>query len=518
MNSTDYPVNILLVDDQPANLDLIAMALDGQAVTVFTCDAPKRAWQRCIDYKIAIALIDVHMPDMDGYELLAMIKGSPLTSHILVVLITGQSMGSNDIVKGLELGAVDYLFKPLDLYILNAKVKSLVSLIRYQLEVEENRAQKENFLANMSHEIRTPVNSLIGLIYLLKNTDLEPGQKELLGLMDYTSTTLLGVVNDVLESSKIDAGKVRISLNKTNLRELINNVCGMLTPLAKARHLDLNCHFADDVPDHLLADGLRLNQVLLNLINNAIKFTEAGSVSVHVRKLEDCGDRVCLSFSVEDTGIGIPATAIKNIFKRFEQVDEQSRQKFGGTGLGLSIVKKLIELMTGTFQIESKVGQGTRFHFNIWFSLPQEVSVLPAVEGTALPGFGNMNILLVDDNEINLRFVKAILQKWNIQVAVAHNGLEAFEKASNQDYDLLMMDIHMPVMSGYETTRRIRTELTGPKSQVPIICFSASVTESEKVTALEAGVNDFIGKPFKSDDLHQKINTLLYPKNEPVVK
>jgi len=508
MEGTSYPVNLLLVDDQTANLEIIAAALDGQDINVFSCNAPKQAWQKCIDHRIAIALIDVHMPGMDGYELLAMIKNHPLTSHVLVVLITGQQMGSSDIVKGLDLGAVDYLFKPLDLYILNAKVRSLVSLIRYQLEVEDSRAKKENFLANMSHEIRTPVNSLIGLIYLLKNTGLDPAQSELLGLMDYTSTALLGIVNDVLESAKIDAGKVTISPTRTNIRSLIKNVCGMLTPLAAEKQLALTCELAEDLPAYLLADGLRLNQVLLNLINNAIKFTEAGSIIIIVKKLEDREDRVQLSFMVADTGIGIPAAAIKNIFKPFEQVDDRSLQKFGGTGLGLSIVKKLIELMGGTFQLESQVDIGTKFYFNIWFGLPPTVPPAPASINEAA-GFENTHVLLVEDNAISLRFVKAILEKWAITVDVATNGEEAFKKAGLNNYDLLLMDIQMPVMDGFETTYRIRTELTGPKREVPIICFSASVTEHDRVKAIETGVNDFISKPFKAEELQQKIRTLV---------
>ncbi|MBK0378490.1 response regulator [Mucilaginibacter segetis] len=510
MDRTNYPVNLLLVDDQIANLEVIASALDGQGINVYVCSAPKQAWKQCVDHQITIALIDVHMPEIDGYELLAMIKGHPLTSHILVVLITGRSMMSNDIIKGLDLGAVDYLFKPLDLYILNAKVKSLVSLIRYQLEVEESRANKENFLANMSHEIRTPLNSIIGLIYMLRNTNLDSEQSELLGLMNYTSTTLLGIVNDVLESSKIDAGKMRISLAKTNTHSLIKNVCEMLAPLATEKRLALNYKVADDVPVDLLADGLRLNQVLLNLINNAIKFTEAGSVNVNVKKLERRGDRVLLLFTVADTGIGIPAAAIKSIFERFEQVEDRSWQQFGGTGLGLSIVKKIIELMAGTFEIDSKVGHGTEFNFKIWFTLAQEMPAgLPVSKGDALPEFEQIRLLLVDDNMINLRFVKAILEKWKIKVDLAKNGEEAFEKVKNNCYDVLLMDIHMPVMGGYETTRKIRSELKSPKSYVPVICFSASITENEKFMALEAGVNDFIGKPFEPADLHEKISALV---------
>lgn len=525
-------INILIVDDSYDNLMVLESSLEKDGLKIFTTSSPKEVIDICIENDISIALIDINMPELNGFELLDLIKDNPLTSKIMVILITGYSMNSADVVKGLNNGAVDYLFKPLDLYITTAKVNSLVAIVNYQREIheknielenyqgelfkaielaEKNKAVKENFLANMSHEIRTPLNAIIGITHLLEESEVDKEQQEMLKLMDYSSKSLLGIVNDILESSQMDAGKISIHPAKTNITDLFRSICELTKPLAVEKGLELHYHADEKIPATIMGDALRLNQILINLINNAIKFTDSGSIEITLDMIEKSKGGVLLQFKVKDTGVGLSAESIDKIFDRFEQIEDKTWQKFGGTGLGLSIVKRLIELMNGHIKVESEVGSGTTFTFSNWF---------PMAEGTAaashlheqfsqLSKFNNICILMAEDNPINQFVAIKILKNWNIAVDVAENGLEAVEKLKAKDYHLILMDTHMPVMNGIEATKIIRTELSGSKKDTPIISFSASVIDYEKQEALDAGVNDFIEKPFDPKALHDKIYKLI---------
>ena len=512
---------------------VLESALEMDELSIFTSVSPTAVMQLCIENSICIALIDVKMPEMDGFELLDAIKSDPRTENILVILITGFSTGSEHVVKGLNKGAVDYLFKPLDLYITIAKVKSLISLVNYQREinnknreletyqqelvraieqVEQSKILKENFLANMSHEIRTPLNGIIGLTSFLSESELNKDQREIVELMEYSSRSLLGIVNDVLESAQIDAGKIEIRRSATNIRELLKNVCDLSATLAKDKGLELICTTDDNVPPVLMADSLRISQVLINLVNNAIKFTDpGGSVNVSIRQIEKKDGKAFLEYVVKDTGKGIPESSINSIFTRFEQIENKSWQKFGGNGLGLSIVKRLVELMGGTLKVESTLGVGTSFIFkNSYNEVADNVNDNPLIRQiSGLPKFNNVSVLLAEDNITNQFVAVRMLKEWNISVDVAINGLEAFVKFKENNYDLVLMDTHMPVMDGLETTKKIRAEFIPPKNQIPIISFSASVLEREKKDARDAGANDFLEKPFEPRVLHSKIHQIL---------
>jgi signal transduction histidine kinase len=525
-------VNLLIVDDKANNIIALEASLEQDGLNIFTTKSPKNVFQICIDNDISIALIDVHMPDMDGFELLDLLKKNPLTEHILVILITGYSMGSEHVVKGLNKGAVDYLFKPLDLYITIAKVNSLITLVNYQREInrknkelenyqqelfkaieqtEKSKIVKENFLANMSHEIRTPLNAIIGLTSLLVETPLTDDQLEMLDLMEFSTKSLLGIVNDILESAQIDAGKIEIKRSKTNIINLIQTVCELTKPMANEKGLKLVCDIGEDVPMMIMADSLRLNQILMNLINNAIKFTHAGTINISLKLLGKKGDEVKLEFAVKDSGVGIPESSIDNIFTRFEQIEDKTWQKFGGTGLGLSIVKRLIELKGGTLKVESTVGIGTTFMFTNTYQEVAENKKLNSLRKPIadLPKFDDISILLAEDNAVNRFIAVKMLKEWNVKVDIAANGLEAFEKLKTNSYNLVLMDTHMPVMSGIEATKKIRAELTGLKKDIPIVTFSASVLEWEIAEAKNAGADDFIGKPFQPENLNNKIHKLI---------
>jgi signal transduction histidine kinase len=539
MNSAlSEKINLLIVDDVADNIMALEASLEQEHLNIFTTTCPKQALQICIDNDISIALIDVNMPEMGGFELLDIIKGDPLTEHILVLLMTGISMDPDHAVKGLEKGAVDYLFKPMDLYILLAKVNSLMTLVNHEKEIqrknielqiyqeelfkaieqtERNRICKENFLANMSHEIRTPLNAIIGLTHLLKDSPINEDQKEMIKLMGFSSSALLGIVNDILESAKIDAGKIEIVRTETNVINLVETICDLTRPMANDKGLELICEIDKDVPAMILADSLRLNQIMMNLVNNAIKFTNEGQIRIQLKFVDKGEETVQLEFIVKDSGIGIPRSSIERIFTRFEQIEDKTWQKFGGTGLGLSIVKRLIKLKGGILNVESNVGVGTTFSFRNWYQLAnfvEKTDIKEEKQISELPKFEDVSILLVEDNQVNQFIITEMLKEWNVKVDVANNGLEAFEKLQNNNYKLILMDTHMPVMNGYEATKKIRKEMVDTdKRDIPIISFSASVIQRERNEAVKAGVDDFIAKPFEPKILNNKIRKLIDKKN-----
>jgi signal transduction histidine kinase len=525
-------INLLIVDDSLDNIMALEAGLEADGLTIFTTTSPKTVEKLCIDNNISIALVDIKMPELDGFELLDMIKTNPKTEHIRVILITGYSMSSEDVLKGLNKGAVDYLFKPLDLHITIAKVKSLITLISneheiikknseletYQKELfmaikqtEKSKLLKENFLANMSHEIRTPLNGIIGLTSLLKGVAITEDQLEIIRLMEFSTKSLLGIVNDILESAQIDAGKITIKRSKINLIELVNNVSDLTLSMANEKGLKLVCKIDADVPQIIIADPLRLNQILINLINNAIKFTDSGTINIDVSLINKKDGRALIQFIIKDSGKGIPESELKTIFNRFEQIENKSWEKFGGTGLGLSIVKKLVELKGGTLKVESTVGVGSSFIFTNEYDVIEDEVKGNTINDhlTTLPKFNNILILLAEDNFTNQFIALKMLKEWNIRVDVAINGLDAFEKIKEKDYDLVLMDTHMPVMDGNEATKKIRKELTGVKRSIPIISYSASVMEREREEAKLAGVDDFMEKPFEPEILNSKIHKLI---------
>jgi len=539
MISSLKPINIIIVDDSLSNLTILKEVLERPGVNIISSNAPTEVLDICIKEEISIALIDVKMPDMSGFQLLNQLKSNPLTENVVVILMTGYSMSTDEVFLGLSSGAVDYLFKPLDLHITNAKVNSLLTLINYQRDIQQKnkeledfqlnlyqaveeakkgKAIKENFLANMSHEIRTPLNAIVGITNLLKGSELNDMQQKMLQLMDFSSTALLGIVNDVLESFQIDAGKVTLNPVNTDIAGLFAIVGDTMQPLAIEKGLMLTYDITGPVPHSLVVDPLRLKQILMNLINNAIKFTSSGKIEVILDPVTITPTHAELAFTVKDTGLGIPEEAINQIFERFEQVEDKTWQKFGGTGLGLSIVKRLSELMGGKIDVKSTLNVGTAFTFTASFllssKLAEEQQNSVSTSLSALKHFDNVRVLLAEDNAINQFVAVRILQSWNVNVEVALNGLEAFHKVAADDFDLVLMDTHMPVLNGIEATRRIRTELGDDKNNIPIISFSASVIEHERKEALDAGVNDFLEKPFNPQILHDKISKVIRSKQE----
>lgn len=526
-------INILIVDDRPENIIALEALLQRDDVNLISTTLPNEALRLAWEIDIAIALVDVQMPEMDGFELVEILKSNPRTKDILVIFVTAISTETKYAVKGLNAGAVDYLYKPLNPYVTSAKVDSFIQFVKNQRDIvrknheleayqkelikakelaEQGKKIKENFLANMSHEIRTPINGIIGLAHLLEKTELSSEQREMISLLEISSNSLLGVINDILDLSKIDAGKFKINRAATDIIQICHAVINLLKIRAKEKGLDLITHFDAKLPTHILADSLRLNQILMNLIGNAIKFTSEGSITLRVDVLDTKGNNAHLKFSVTDTGIGIAPDKIDKIFETFEQADDNTTLNFGGTGLGLSIVKNLAHLKGGTLTVTSEENKGSTFCFSNWYEVLENSQESKEKDATKLLPFHGVKILVAEDNPINKFLIVKILKGWDILADVVENGREALDRLKENDYDLILMDTFMPVMNGLEATRMIREDYIPGKKNIPIITFSAAVMENDKKAALDAGANDVLSKPYELALLHQKITRFTTPE------
>ncbi|WCT10774.1 response regulator [Mucilaginibacter jinjuensis] len=636
-------INILIVDDREENIVALEALLQRNDIQLFTTTSPNEALKLAWDNQISIALVDVQMPEMDGFELVEMLKSNPRTRDILVLFVTAISKETKYAVKGLGAGAIDYLFKPLDPYITSAKVDSFIQLARSQAELkkkneelqnyaivvknsadiictvnsdtlkinsinpavekitghvpasligknitslvseaerpsfkehlvnviadrtaygvfeckfetvdkglkwvecrvsyrsqmlfinisditnqknyqselikskeaaEYGRKVKENFLANMSHELRTPVNGIIGLSDMLRKTEMNDQQMGMISLLETTSQSLLGVINDVLDISKIEAGKFSIVRAANDVHGIIKSVYDLLKYKADERNIEFILDIEPSVPHYIMVDSLRLNQILMNLLSNAIKFTESGYVKLKVSVLQTHVDKSKLQFSIEDSGIGISEDRIARIFDSFEQAEDDTAAKYGGTGLGLAIVKKLIELKGGELNVSSVPAKGSIFSFTNWYTLasrPNEVK--PSKTNVKdLQPFNNVRVLVAEDNLVNQFMLSKILKDWKVEIEMVDNGRKAIDKLLENDYDLILMDTHMPEMDGYQATRHIRNELEEPKRGIPIISLSAASFDHEQEEALASGMNEVLAKPFQPYQLHEKIRKVL---------
>ncbi|MEZ4958767.1 MAG: response regulator [Saprospiraceae bacterium] len=368
---------------------------------------------------------------------------------------------------------------------------------------------KEQFLASISHEMRTPMNAIFGMSNILLQTEMSGEQFNLINSIKQSSEILLGVVNDILEISAIQNGKIVFENDSFDLHEVLSNLVNVMQYKAQEKDIFLETIIESDIPRFISGDKLRLNQVLYNLVGNAIKFTDKGFVKIYVKKLFDVQDNVQLKFIVEDTGIGIPEEKIEAIFETFTRIRQKGRI-FEGTGLGLSICKNLVELQGGKIGASSMVGKGSVFYFDLIFESaepPGKAAEPPAEEINVLAPDALFKLLLVEDHKMNQIVARKTLErKWNnIQITLAEDGQQAIEKMNEEDFDIVLMDIQMPVMDGYETTKYIRQEFSGKKSRIPILAMTAHAHISRDEKFKEYGMDDFVLKPFEPEDLFSKI-------------
>lgn len=390
---------------------------------------------------------------------------------------------------------------------LEREVEQRTHELRLAKEQAENSMKaKEMFLSTMSHEIRTPLNAVIAMGHLLMEEDPRPEQVENLQTLKFSSENLLVLINDILDFSKIDAGKIEFEEVPMNIRDLVKGLRKALYPVAIEKKIDLITFVEDEVPQTVLGDPVRLNQVLTNLVSNGLKFTISGSVKLEVR-LESANDQQCeIAFVITDTGIGIAKDKFEQIFESFEQASKDTTRKFGGTGLGLTITKRLLELQGSQIQLESEFGKGSKFFFNLKFKRARgqvSMGITELVPDEQL--LKGLRILLVEDNSVNRLIATKFLEKWGASISYAENGLIGVEKAASEAFDVILMDLQMPEMDGFEATRNIRKMGTPRAIKVPILALTAAAMVEVKDQVMKAGMNDYIAKPFNPEDLFSKI-------------
>ncbi|MEW6066120.1 sensor histidine kinase [Desulforamulus profundi] len=362
-------------------------------------------------------------------------------------------------------------------------------------EAERANSAKSEFLANMSHEIRTPLNTITGYTYLLENSDLNSKQKEYADKIDMAAKNLLGIINEILDFSKIEAHRMTLELVDFDLFSILDDLCGMVGFEAQRKGIKLDLNIKPGVPQYIKGDPVRLKQVVLNLLANSVKFTHEGSIDILVELLGKDQNQVSLRFSVTDTGIGIPEEQKKSLFEVFTQGDASTSRKYGGTGLGLAICKRMVELMGGYISVESEIGKGSTFSFTINFAIADSIPIKQEEGEIARLTriFEKKKILLIEDNLINLQMTKEILDQLGFDTDTAENGFIALQRVEQKCYDAILIDIRMPEMDGYETTRRIRA--LQDTENLPIIALSADAVEGVAEKAKAAGMNGYLTKP-----------------------
>jgi signal transduction histidine kinase/HPt (histidine-containing phosphotransfer) domain-containing protein len=560
-NIDKFNVDVLYVEDDVPSRVYVSTILKARVNNLYIADNGKIGLELFEAKRPDIVITDIGMPVMNGLELARRIKD--IDPNVPIILTTAFDL-KHYLLESIEIGISDYILKPVQKKQFLEALQRVTHFIFLQRQVEDQQEQlkaahsdlekrvnertaeleesntklrneieirkfteeklinakeeavaankaKDAFLAKVSHELRTPLNGIIGLSSLMKSTELTERQIKYTDMVKLSADNLLKIINEILDFSKIEAGKLSLRNLEFKLRPLIEQSIFLIEQSAKQKNIDLSFQLSKRVPKVIIGDSGRILQILLNLLGNAVKFTDNGSIrlSVDVEKIEN--EIIELQFSVVDTGIGIPSDKLDDIFNSFSQAEETFTRKYGGTGLGLSIAREIIHLMEGEISVESELGSGSRFSFNIKLKLPknfEDISQSYEDDDQHLMNkyeeLSNLSILIADDSIINQEVLKQALINKVKSVYTVSSGLEVLDFMKSVDIDIILMDIQMPGMDGIETTKVIRSEESG-ELLLPIIGLTAHTQESFKITAIEAGMTDFISKPFKWKDIFTKI-------------
>ncbi len=534
--------SILYVDDEESNLRIFKSSFR-RHYTIFTAISGKEGLEILENNDIQLVISDQKMPEMTGVEFLERVAEN--YPHTVRIILTAYS-DTEDIMRAInKCGIFRYLVKPwnkdemlltidkaLETYNLRTENRQLVDALKIANEGLESKVKertselmatnedlkrakehaeaatktKEQFLSTMSHEIRTPLNAIIGMTHLLKNDRLEGEMAENVEILEFSAQNLLSLINSVLDISKMEAGKMAFEQANFDLPVLIQNTVEIFKVRAEEKGIFLRSNIDKNIPKSLLGDSTRLSQILNNLIGNALKFTDEGTITITVRLLHHKPEKVELLFAVSDTGIGISSEKINAIFEDFSQAEEDTSRKYGGTGLGLAITKQLVELQGGTINVMSTMMVGSTFSFQLGFKIGKiETITANLPDATNIKNLKGVNILIVEDNKVNQILVKKFLSNWGAKFEIAENGQIAVDLFKKNNFDVILMDLQMPVMDGYESARQMRLLEENTDKFTPIIALTASTLLNERERIVQVGMNDFLSKPFNPNELYQKI-------------
>ena len=444
---------------------------------VFTSGIPFKGYEMCIPLKRKNKIEDlyfnfVYQPYLEADETISGIT-------IIAYEVTSHVISKNELIEA-----------------------KIIAEQKTQLALEAVKA-KQQFLSNMSHEIRTPLNAIIGFTNIMLKTELDTTQKEYINAVKISGDSLIVLINDILDLAKVDAGRMTFEQIPFSLNDCINNIYYLHETKCLEKNLKLIKEYDSTIPEIILGDCMRLRQIILNLISNAVKFTAKGKITISVKLIKEDTEKITVQFKLTDTGIGIPKEQLNNIFDNFEQAANETSRVYGGTGLGLAIVKQLVELQGGKIFLKSAVGKGSAFSFELDFKKTKsEITKATVVTTNKKATPKNLNILVAEDMALNQILIKIILENFGFECDIAENGLIAIEKLQHGNYDIILMDIQMPKMDGFEATKHIRTQLN---SQIPIIALTADITKIDIEKCEVVGINDYVPKPIDEKLLYDKI-------------